>query len=48
VLRGYNGWIGEYASAHPDRLLGIGQTAMRSVDDGSAISSASRRSDCAA
>jgi predicted TIM-barrel fold metal-dependent hydrolase len=30
----YNGWIGEYASAHPDRLLGIGQTAMRSVDDG--------------
>ena len=30
----YNEWIGEYASAHPDRLLGIGQTAMRSVDDG--------------
>ena len=30
----YNDWIGEYASAHPDRLLGIGQTAMRSVDDG--------------
>jgi len=30
----YNEWIGEYASVHPDRLLGIGQTAMRSVDDG--------------
>src|SRR6266481_219755 len=30
----YNDWIGEYSSAHPDRLLGIGQTAMRSVDDG--------------
>jgi len=30
----YNEWIGEYASAHPHRLLGIGQTAMRSVDDG--------------
>jgi predicted TIM-barrel fold metal-dependent hydrolase len=30
----YNAWIGEYASAHPGRLLGIGQTAMRSPDDG--------------
>jgi uncharacterized protein len=30
----YNEWIAEYASAHPDRLLGIGQTAMRSVADG--------------
>ena len=30
----YNAWIAEYASAHPDRLLGVGQTAMRSVDDG--------------
>ncbi|HKC97004.1 MAG TPA: amidohydrolase, partial [Methylomirabilota bacterium] len=30
----YNQWIGEYASAHPSRLLGIGQTAMRSVEDG--------------
>ena len=30
----YNLWIAEYAAAHPDRLLGIGQTAMRSVDDG--------------
>ena len=30
----YNGWIAEYSGAHPDRLLGIGQTAMRSVADG--------------
>jgi len=30
----YNEWIGEYASAHPERLLGVGQTAMRSVEDG--------------
>ncbi len=30
----YNGWIAEYAAAHPDRLLGVGQTAMRSVEDG--------------
>ena len=30
----YNLWIAEYAGAHPDRLLGIGQTAMRSVEEG--------------
>jgi predicted TIM-barrel fold metal-dependent hydrolase len=30
----YNRWIAEYSGAHPDRLLGIGQTAMRSVQDG--------------
>src|ERR1041385_979330 len=30
----YNLWIAEYCAAHPDRLLGIGQTAMRSVADG--------------
>ena len=30
----YNRWIAEYCSAHPDRLLGCGQTAMRSVEDG--------------
>ncbi|HEY3067195.1 MAG TPA: amidohydrolase family protein, partial [Methylomirabilota bacterium] len=30
----YNLWIAEYCAAHPRRLLGIGQTAMRSVEDG--------------
>jgi predicted TIM-barrel fold metal-dependent hydrolase len=30
----YNRWIAEYSGAHPDRLLRIGQTAMRSVEDG--------------
>jgi uncharacterized protein len=30
----YNGWIGEYCGAHPDRLIGVGQTAMRSVEEG--------------
>ena len=25
----YNRWIGEYCAAHPERLLGAGQTAMR-------------------
>src|SRR5713101_188133 len=30
----YNLWIAEYVSPHPDRLFGIGQTAMRSPADG--------------
>ena len=30
----YNLWIGEYCAAHPDRLIGCGQTAMRSVEEG--------------
>lgn len=30
----YNLWIAEYCSAHPDRLIGLGQTAMRSVAEG--------------
>ena len=30
----YNRWIAEYCSAHPDRLLGCGQTAMRSPEEG--------------
>ena len=30
----YNLWIAEYCAAHPDRLIGIGQTAMRSVEEG--------------
>ncbi len=29
----YNRWIAEYCSAHPTRLLGFGQTAIRSVDE---------------
>jgi uncharacterized protein len=30
----YNLWIAEYCSAHPDRLIGLGQTALRSVEEG--------------
>src|ERR1700752_1130496 len=30
----YNRWITEYCSPHPDRLLGVGQTAMRTPEDG--------------
>ena len=30
----YNRWVTEYCSAHPDRLLGCGQTAMRSPEEG--------------
>ncbi len=30
----YNRWIAEYCSAHPDRLWGCGQTAMRSPEEG--------------
>jgi predicted TIM-barrel fold metal-dependent hydrolase len=30
----YNLWLAEFCAAHPDRLLGIGQTAMRSVEEG--------------
>ncbi len=30
----YNLWIAEYCDAHPDRLIGTGQTAMRSVEEG--------------
>jgi uncharacterized protein len=30
----YNRWIAEYCAAHPDRLIGCGQTAMRSVEEG--------------
>jgi predicted TIM-barrel fold metal-dependent hydrolase len=33
-FQAYNTWIAEYCAAHPERLLGIGQTAMRSVEDG--------------
>jgi predicted TIM-barrel fold metal-dependent hydrolase len=30
----YNRWISEYCSKHPTRLIGAGQTAMRSPSDG--------------
>jgi predicted TIM-barrel fold metal-dependent hydrolase len=30
----YNRWIAEYCAAHPDRLIGVGQTAMRTVEEG--------------
>ena len=30
----YNRWLAEYCSAHPDRLLGCGQTAMRTPEEG--------------
>jgi predicted TIM-barrel fold metal-dependent hydrolase len=30
----YNRWMSEYCSAHPARLLGCGQTAMRSPEEG--------------
>ena len=30
----YNQWVAGYCSAHPDRLIGTGQTAMRSVEEG--------------
>jgi len=30
----YNRWLAGYCAAHPDRLLGLGQTAMRSPDEG--------------
>jgi predicted TIM-barrel fold metal-dependent hydrolase len=33
-MQAYNRWIAEFCAAHPDRLFGIGQTAMRSPEDG--------------
>jgi predicted TIM-barrel fold metal-dependent hydrolase len=30
----YNRWIAEYCDAHPDRLFGCGQTAMRTPEEG--------------
>jgi predicted TIM-barrel fold metal-dependent hydrolase len=33
-FQAYNRWIAQYCSAHPDRLLGCGQTAMRSPEEG--------------
>ena len=33
-MQAYNRWIAEYCGAHPDRLFGIGQTAMRTPAEG--------------
>jgi len=33
-FQGYNRWITEYCAIAPDRLLGMGQTAMRSPEEG--------------
>ncbi|MHB1785972.1 MAG: amidohydrolase family protein, partial [Acidimicrobiales bacterium] len=30
----YNLWLAGFCSAHPDRLLGLGQTAMRTPEEG--------------
>jgi uncharacterized protein len=30
----YNEWIAEYSAFCPERLIGVGQTAMRSIDEG--------------
>jgi predicted TIM-barrel fold metal-dependent hydrolase len=30
----YNLWIAEYCDPYPDRLIGLGQTAMRSIEEG--------------
>jgi uncharacterized protein len=33
-FQAYNRWIAEYCATHPDRLLGCGQTAMRTPEEG--------------
>jgi predicted TIM-barrel fold metal-dependent hydrolase len=33
-MEAYNRWLAEYCGAHPDRLFGMGQTAMRTPEDG--------------
>jgi predicted TIM-barrel fold metal-dependent hydrolase len=33
-FQAYNRWIAEYCGAHPDRLWGCGQTAMRTPEEG--------------
>ncbi len=33
-MAAYNRWIAAYCAPHPDRLFGLGQTAMRTPDDG--------------
>jgi predicted TIM-barrel fold metal-dependent hydrolase len=33
-MQAYNRWMGGYCAKHPDRLLGVGQTAMRTPEEG--------------
>ena len=33
-MQAYNRWMGEYCAPHPDRLFGIGQTALRTPAEG--------------
>jgi predicted TIM-barrel fold metal-dependent hydrolase len=33
-FQAYNRWMAEYMSVAPDRLIGVGQTALRSVEEG--------------
>jgi predicted TIM-barrel fold metal-dependent hydrolase len=33
-MQAYNRWMGEYCAVHPDRLFGIGQTALRTPAEG--------------
>ncbi len=33
-MKAYNEWVAEYSGAHPDRIFGIGQTAMRTPAEG--------------
>ena len=33
-LDAYNLWIAEFSGAHPERLIGLGQTALRTPDEG--------------
>jgi predicted TIM-barrel fold metal-dependent hydrolase len=35
-MQAYNCWMAEYCAAHPDRLIGVGQTAMRTPEEGAA------------
>ncbi|HKV55188.1 MAG TPA: amidohydrolase family protein [Candidatus Binataceae bacterium] len=32
-MEAYNLWLAEFCAPHPDRLMGVGQVSMRSVDD---------------
>ena len=33
-MEAYNRWLAEFCSAHPERLLGLGQSAMRTPEEG--------------